>query len=73
MSADNITIDQALRDRQLLGAALGRPDSWGAWLVALTASFGLELNRVERRTFASIAGSRTPTGENWILARLAMC
>jgi len=53
-----ISISDALTDDALLGAALGPADSWSTWLVALRAAFGIKLNRSERRTFASIAGSR---------------
>jgi hypothetical protein len=55
-----IDIEAALQDRQLLGAALGDAETWATWLVALKAAFGIKLNRSERRTFASIAGSRRP-------------
>jgi len=54
----SITIDDALFDPNLLGAALGNPDTWQTWRVALKAAWGIELNREEARTFASIAGSR---------------
>jgi hypothetical protein len=54
------TIDQALQDKNLLGAALGDPSSWSTWLAVLKAAFGQQLNRSERRTFAAVAGSRKP-------------
>lgn len=54
------TIDEALRDKNLLGAALGDPSSWATWLAVLRASFGLPLNRTERRAFSAVAGSRKP-------------
>jgi phage terminase large subunit-like protein len=67
-----IDIEQALEDRQLLGAALGDAETWATWLVALKAAFGIKLNRSERRTFASIAGSRRPPrhklSELWAIA-----
>jgi hypothetical protein len=53
-----ITIDQALADEKLLGAAFGDPATWSTWLAALKAAFGEKLNRVERRAFESVAGSR---------------
>lgn len=59
-SSPTITIDRALSDKNLLGAALGPPETWTTWVTALKASFGLKLNRQERRTFQSIAGSREP-------------
>ena len=57
---DHITIAEALQDEALLGAALGSPETWSTWLVALKAAFGIDLNRHERRAFAAIAGSRKP-------------
>ena len=56
----SVSIDQALLDKALLGAALGDPATWAVWLTALKAAFGIELNRDERRAFVSIAGSRKP-------------
>jgi hypothetical protein len=55
-----ITIDRALLDKRLLGAALGEPDSWAKWLVVLRAAFGMNLNRADRRVFETVAGRRTP-------------
>ena len=55
-----IPIDEALSDPKLLGAALGSLDSWQTWLTVLRAAFGIELNRQDRRAFASIAGNRKP-------------
>lgn len=57
-------IDQALGDPNLLGAALGEPETWATWLVALKAAFGIELTEVERGTFASIAAPRAPTPQS---------
>jgi hypothetical protein len=54
------TIEQALLDPKLLGAALGEPATWQTWLAVLKAAFGIELNRSEARAFASVAGSRKP-------------
>jgi hypothetical protein len=54
-----LTIDQAF-DSRLLGAALGSPDTWRVWLVALRAAFGLPLDDSERETFQVIAGDRVP-------------
>jgi hypothetical protein len=55
-----IAIDEALRDNNLLGAALGPADTWQTWLCVLRAAFGIALNRQQRRAFAAIAGSRAP-------------
>jgi hypothetical protein len=54
------TIDDALSDPTLLGAALGDPDTWQTWRCVLKAAFGLALNRQEARAFAAVAGSRAP-------------
>ena len=66
------TIDEALLDRNLLGAALGDPSSWTTWLIVLRAVFGLPLDRKQRRIFASVAGGRKPptkrTHELWCVA-----
>jgi hypothetical protein len=56
-----ITIDAAIGDKHLLGAALGgNPKTWSTWRIILKAAFGLSLNEAELATFASVAGSRTP-------------
>jgi hypothetical protein len=60
MMTPNKTITEALRDKALLGAALGNPATWITWLVVLQAAFGLELDAVELELFASVAGSRKP-------------
>ena len=56
----DIDIPDALRDKALLGAALGPPETWQTWDTTLKAAFGLELNREEARAFAAVAGSRSP-------------
>ena len=53
-------IDEALTDPNLLGAALGKPETWATWLAALKAAFGIALTEEEHQTFASIAGNREP-------------
>lgn len=55
-----VTIEAALNDGQLLGAALGDTATWGAWTAVLKAAFGLSLSRAERRAFAKVAGDRSP-------------
>jgi hypothetical protein len=56
-----ITIDAAMRDKNLLGAALGDIDSWSTWMVGIKAAFGLGLiTDRERETFEQIAGGRAP-------------
>jgi hypothetical protein len=53
-------IDQAIGDKNLLGAALGPLKPWQTWRTLLKSAFGLALNREEARAFASVAGERTP-------------
>jgi hypothetical protein len=55
------TIDRALSDPRLLGAALGDDlSSWASWLVVVKAAFGLQLSNGELATFRKIAGDRSP-------------
>jgi hypothetical protein len=61
MNARHLTIDRALADPALLGAALGPVDpTWSTWLAVLKAAFALPLSEDEARIFASVAGNRTP-------------
>jgi Terminase large subunit, ATPase domain len=55
-----ITINHALTDHNLLGAALGDAAPWQHWCTVLKAAFAIDLNQDETRAFASVAGSRTP-------------
>jgi hypothetical protein len=67
-----ITIEAALRDEQLLGAALGATETWATWLATLKAAFGASLNRAEHHAFAAVAGNRKPpqrkVQELWTIA-----
>lgn len=67
-----ITIDQAMRDQNLLGAALGETASWSTWRTVLKAAFALQLDAAEMEIFTAIAGNRAlPTKrvrELWVLA-----
>jgi phage terminase large subunit-like protein len=57
-------IDQAILEPTLLGAAFGGDIiSWQTWRTTLKATWGIELNRDEARSFASIAGSRKPPAQ----------
>jgi hypothetical protein len=57
--ASSFTIDRALADPRLLGAALGPSlDSWQTWRIVLKAAFALPLSDEERKVFAAIAGDR---------------
>jgi hypothetical protein len=66
-----LSIDEALADPQLLGAALGSSETWGAWLAVLKATFGRKLTRSEQRAFAQVAGGRRsprdPVRELWAI------
>ena len=53
-------IDEALRDPQLLGAALGDAATWEVWLTVLRAASGLPLNQRQHKIFRSVAGNRSP-------------
>jgi hypothetical protein len=55
-----ITIDHALSDCNLLGAALGEQRTWQTWRTVLKAAFGLRLSADEAKAFADVAGNRTP-------------
>jgi hypothetical protein len=54
------TIDRAIRDPRLLGAAMGDAQSWATWLIVLRAAFGLPLDEQQLQTFHSVAGDRAP-------------
>ena len=54
------TIDRALRDPNLLGAALGDRGPWKTWLAVLRAAFGLPLDEAEGVSFHAVAGDRVP-------------
>jgi hypothetical protein len=54
-----ITIDAAIDDPALLGAALTPVASWKTWRTVLKASFGIQLDDDEARAFADVAGSRS--------------
>ncbi len=57
--SNNFTIDRALRDKRLLGAALdGDIDTWRVWMAVLQAAFGLPIDDIE--AFKSVAGDRAP-------------
>jgi hypothetical protein len=53
-----LTIDRALADKRLIGAALGDLDTWSTWACALKAAFALPLDEDEREMFMTISGNR---------------
>jgi hypothetical protein len=55
-----ITIDEAMHDPKLLGAALGDTASWQVWSAVAKASYGLRLTATERTAFDKVAGGRNP-------------
>jgi hypothetical protein len=55
-----MNILQALKDSNLLGAALSDLSTWRTWLVVLKAAFGTKLTPKELETFHEIAGEREP-------------
>jgi hypothetical protein len=70
--APTIPIDQALIDKQLLGAALGESASWQQWLSVLRAAYALPMNQSDRERFKLVAGDREPppkrVDELWVIA-----
>ncbi len=66
------TIDAAMADPNLLGAALGDIASWHIWRTVLKATFALPLDEIEAEVFAAVAGGRrAPVGrvsELWAIA-----
>jgi phage terminase large subunit-like protein len=57
------TIDEALHEHALLGAALGLWHTWTAWLAVLRAAFGLPLDTEQLAMFAAVAGDRKPPAQ----------
>src|SRR5262245_17655215 len=55
-----ISIDAALADPHLLGAALGDLRSWSGWQSVLKAAFALPMGDREQELFRSLAGGRSP-------------
>lgn len=55
-----LPIDEALADRNLLGAALGDISTWRIWVIVLKAAFGRPLTADELTAFQNIAGNRKP-------------
>jgi hypothetical protein len=66
------SISDALRDVDLLGAALGSADTWRTWLAVLSAAFGEQLDDDEVIEIAKVAGGRKPPSERvkelWAIA-----
>jgi hypothetical protein len=54
------TIDRALADKNLLGAALGDLATWRPWISVSKAAYGLQLTQSEQVLFRQVAGDRAP-------------
>lgn len=69
----HVSIDEALSDPALLGAALGDDKTWTTWLAVLRSAFGLgPADESQRRAFRRVSGGRTPptkrVSEMWVIA-----
>jgi len=60
---NHCTIDRAMTDRKLLGAALGDLSTWANWLTILKAAFALPLSDAEVEAFKTLAGGRKAPAE----------
>jgi hypothetical protein len=71
-AAHTLTIDRALRDDKLLGAALGDAETWSVWIAVLKAVFGLPLDGEQLLAFADVSDGRLPptsrVSEFWAVA-----
>lgn len=55
-----ISIDAALLDKNLLGAALGDHATFTNWLAVLRSAYALPMSNDDRAVFAQVAGGREP-------------
>jgi len=55
-------ITRALRDKNILGAAFINLETWGPWLTALRAAYGLPLAESEFELYRQATGRETPPG-----------
>jgi hypothetical protein len=55
-----MNVVEAIRDRNLLGAALSPIATWSAWLTVLKAANGVALDEGEAEFFAGVSGGRSP-------------
>jgi len=66
-----ITIEQTLCDKHLLGSALGHPRSWARWRAVLKAGFALPMGPTDQALFAEVSGDRPPPSrrvdEIWVI------
>jgi hypothetical protein len=60
MTAPVLRIDEALADRNLLGAALGDLWSWGVWVAVLKAAYGDTMSVDDHGRFHLVSGGRAP-------------
>src|SRR5271163_1149948 len=54
----SVTIDRALANPKLLGAALGDLSSWSTWIAVLCAAYGQPLDRAMQTAFRRVSGGR---------------
>jgi hypothetical protein len=54
------TLDRALSNSRLLGAALGNLSTWVTWRACLKAAYAEPLTAAEREAFDKVAGGRQP-------------
>jgi hypothetical protein len=66
-----ITILDAMQDRHLFAQHFRDPATWQAWRAFLASLFGLELDKAQRRLFASCTGRENPptapVSEAWLV------
>jgi hypothetical protein len=67
----HVSIDAALDNPALLGAALGDPTSWASWRTILKAAHGIRLHGKELKTFTAVAQRpppKVPVKELFVIA-----
>ena len=72
-----MNIIEAMKDPNLFGRHFHPLNSWEAWIVVLSAVFGLPMNRKQRRIFRKLAGFDYKPGltlvEIWLVERRGGC
>lgn len=59
----SIDIVEALTDHNLLGAALGDPQTWQRWQAVLRAAFALPMSEADKAAFHEVSGNREPPSQ----------
>src|SRR6202035_1744541 len=69
---NDLTIERALRDRNLFGNAFSSLASWGTWLAVLKSAFAIKLTHEDLKAFKAVASDLTPPShrvrELWCIA-----